>query len=81
VALLLIAYFLWCPGQRITDGRHDRGHHAVWLSHGWLGAESWFVDYDRSPDAFHDPAQTRRKKTQRQPAATAPPDQRIAPHV
>jgi hypothetical protein len=42
-ALALIAYALWQPGLNVTDGRHDRGSNAVWLAHGWLGADEWFV--------------------------------------
>ncbi len=54
---LLLPYVLWSPGESATDGRHDRGQNAVWLSHGWLGADTWFAQYDRSPDLFRDPAQ------------------------
>jgi hypothetical protein len=27
----------------ISDGRHDRRSNGVWLAHGWLGADEWFV--------------------------------------
>lgn len=57
LALLLLAYALWSPGKCLTDGRHDRGRNGMWLSHGWLGADSWFAQYDRSPEPFRDPAQ------------------------
>jgi hypothetical protein len=46
VGLLLalwVAYGLWSPGLDIRDGRHDRGRNGIWLSHGWLGADEWFV--------------------------------------
>ena len=38
-----LAYGIWSPGRDITDGRHDRGRNAIWLQHGWLGADEWFV--------------------------------------
>lgn len=38
-----IAYALWSPGERVTDGRHDRGRNAIWMGHGWLGHDDWFV--------------------------------------
>jgi hypothetical protein len=46
VAAVLIAglgYALWCPGLDVRDVRHDRGSNAVWLAHGWLGADEWFI--------------------------------------
>jgi hypothetical protein len=42
-----LAYGVWSPGLEITDGRHDRGRNALWLQHGWLGADDWFVRHDR----------------------------------
>jgi hypothetical protein len=41
------AYAVWSPGVEITDGRHDRGRNALWLQHGWLGADEWFVRNDQ----------------------------------
>ena len=40
---LWCAYLFWTPGLDIRDGRHDRGRHGLWLAHGWLGADEWFV--------------------------------------
>jgi hypothetical protein len=44
---LLVAFwlgsFMWTPGLDIRDGRHDRERNALWLSHGWLGGDEWFV--------------------------------------
>ncbi len=54
---LILAYLLWSPGQTINDGRHDRGRNAIWLSHAWLGADSWFERYDRDPSTFRDPVE------------------------
>ena len=42
VTALVIA--LWRPGLDIRDGRNDRGSNAVWLAHGWLGADEWFIN-------------------------------------
>ncbi|MBN1514454.1 MAG: glycoside hydrolase family 18 protein [Phycisphaerae bacterium] len=36
------AYVCWSPGKDFTDGRHDRGHNAIWLQHGWLADDAWF---------------------------------------
>jgi hypothetical protein len=43
IAVVLLAGALWRPGLDITDGRHDRGSNGVWLAHGWLGADEWFL--------------------------------------
>ena len=37
------AYLAWSPGIIITDGRHDKGKNGIWLQHGWLGADDWFI--------------------------------------
>lgn len=34
---------MWRPGLDLKDGRHDRGKNGIWLSHGWLGADGWFI--------------------------------------
>jgi hypothetical protein len=56
LTLLVLTYVLWSPGDALRDGRHDRGRNGIWLSHGWLGADTWFVEYDRSQERFRDPA-------------------------
>ncbi len=38
------AYAAWQPGRDIRDGRHDLGRNGIWLGHGWLAADKWFVD-------------------------------------
>lgn len=40
-------YGLWRPGLDIQDGRHDRRHNGMWLQHGWLGADAWFIEHRR----------------------------------
>lgn len=47
-AVLGIAYAVWTPGLDVRDGRHDRGHNGIWLAHGWLGADEWFVRYRKT---------------------------------
>ena len=58
---LLFAYWLWSPGSDIRDGRHDRGQNALWLGHGWIGADEWFHDNHREAQfsKFRDPARIR----------------------
>ncbi|MFH1497147.1 MAG: hypothetical protein ABII82_04905 [Verrucomicrobiota bacterium] len=51
-----IAWALWTPGKIITDGRHDLGRNAIWLGHGWLGADDWFLQNGRDPADFRQPA-------------------------
>lgn len=52
-----LAYQIWSPGEIITDGRHDFKTNGIWLAHGWLGDEAWFIDNDREHqrDAYRGP--------------------------
>lgn len=43
VVVIGLAMVLWQPGLEVRDGRHDRGRNGVWLAHGWLGADEWFL--------------------------------------
>lgn len=58
---MLVAFFgsyaAWHPGMDMLDGRHDRGQNGIWLSHGWLGADSWFVENGKTNELgkFRDP--------------------------
>lgn len=65
---LWLGFLLWQPGLDIRDGRHDRRHNGIWLSHGWLGGDLWFIqngitnelnDY-RDPRRIHELADTLR---------------------
>ena len=47
VFLAWAAYLSWSPGLSVNDGRHDLGRNGIWLQHGWLGANEWFVRYDK----------------------------------
>jgi len=54
-----VGYLFWSPGLDLTDGRHDRGRNAIWLGHGWLGSDEWFLRHGKE-DAiykFRDPGQ------------------------
>jgi len=42
-ATAVIAYAIWRPGTEVRDGRNDRGSNGIWLAHGWLGGDEWFV--------------------------------------
>ncbi len=43
LAAAVSAYWLWRPGLDVRDGRHDRGSNGIWIAHGWLGGDEWFV--------------------------------------
>jgi hypothetical protein len=46
--LILLGYVMWRPGVDVRDGRNDRGSNAVWLAHGWLGADKWFLENNKT---------------------------------
>lgn len=46
--LVLVGRMVWSPGRDVTDGRHDGSNNGIWLQHGWLGHDSWFVENDRT---------------------------------
>lgn len=48
ISALLLAWVFWSPGEEITDGRHDRRQNGIWISHGWLGADEWFLQHDKT---------------------------------
>lgn len=41
--IAVIGWTAWEPGVVIVDGRHDRRRNGIWLQHGWLGDDGWFV--------------------------------------
>ena len=45
---LFVGYLSWSPGLDVQDGRHDRRRNGIWLSHGWLGADAWFIRYGKT---------------------------------
>jgi hypothetical protein len=48
IGLAFAGYLLWRPGLDVRDGRDDRGRNAVWLAHGWLGADEWFLKNNKT---------------------------------
>lgn len=56
-----LVYLLWHPGLDVRDGRHDRGNNGIWLSHGWLGGDDWFVRNGKTNEMQHyrDPGRIR----------------------
>ena len=57
VALTFVAHNFWQPGLTIRDGRDDLGRNAMWIGHGWLGADSWFdADKPAEKARFRAPA-------------------------
>ena len=64
-ATLLLAfwcgYLLWKPGLDIRNGRHDRGRNGLWLAHGWLGADAWFIRNGKTNEysKYRDPSRLR----------------------
>ena len=61
LVLLWLAYLLWTPGLDVRDGRHDRGQNGIWLSHGWLGADEWFLSNHKTNEfvRYRDPERIR----------------------
>ena len=51
---VLIAHWRWQPGLTMRDGRDDLGRNALWLGHGWLGADNWFGN-DAEKARFREP--------------------------
>jgi hypothetical protein len=45
----------WNPGKDIRDGRHDRGENGLWLAHGWMGADEWFLENHKEVEKYRAP--------------------------
>jgi hypothetical protein len=60
-AILFAWYATWQPGSDIRDGRHDLAQNGIWLAHGWIGADSWFVENEKTNEIakFRDPEKIR----------------------
>jgi hypothetical protein len=58
---IITAWMLWTPGSDFRDGRHDRGSNALWLAHGWMGADDWFIRNDKTNQfsKYREPANVR----------------------
>lgn len=65
ILIVILSYVFWKPGLDIRNGRHDRGRNAIWLGHGWLGADVWFTENNKTNQfpRFRDPARIRELAT------------------
>jgi hypothetical protein len=63
--IIVVGYLLWSPGLDIRDGRHDKEQNALWVSHGWLGGDDWFIRNGKTNETanFRDPAQIQKLAT------------------
>src|ERR1051325_10814497 len=61
VVAAFITYSLWRPGRDVVDGGNDRGRNGIWLAHGWLGGDEWFVRNGKTAEVsrFRDPGRIR----------------------
>jgi hypothetical protein len=59
---LFVGYWLWSPGLDVRDGRHDVGRNGIWIGHGWLAGDDWFVRNHKTNQIAHfrDPSQIRK---------------------
>jgi hypothetical protein len=59
--LLFGSYLLWRPGLDVRDGHDDRGSNGVWLAHGWIGADEWFLKNNKTNEfvRYRHPARIR----------------------
>jgi hypothetical protein len=53
VLLTLALYFFWSPGIDPTKVGLNRHTNGIWISHGWIGDDTWFVSNQRDPDKYH----------------------------
>jgi hypothetical protein len=62
LAVMGVPYWIWTPGSDIRDGRHDRGQNGLWLAHGWLGADEWFIRNNKQSQfgQYRDPESLRK---------------------
>ncbi|NOS69521.1 MAG: hypothetical protein HOP33_06295 [Verrucomicrobia bacterium] len=51
--LVPVCYWTWSPGLDVRDGRHDRNHNGIWISHGWLGDDGWFIRNAKTNELSH----------------------------
>jgi hypothetical protein len=61
IGILFGCYAVWRPGLDVQDGRHDLGKNGIWLGHGWLAADSWFIENEKTNEIakFRDQASIR----------------------
>ena len=54
-------WVVWEPGKDVVDGTYDLRRNGLWLQHGWLGDDAWFVRYNKTNgiDEFRSRAKVR----------------------
>jgi hypothetical protein len=59
VVVVGLGYIVWTPGAEVNNGRHDRRRNGIWLQHGWLGHDNWFIQNQKTDrlQHFRDPAE------------------------
>ena len=45
-----LCYWIWQPGS--SEPLSEYRNNAIWLGHGWLGADSWFIRNNRNKEDF-----------------------------
>ncbi len=58
-AVAALAWHAWSPGRSVPDGRHDLRTNGIWLQHGWIGDDGWFLRNGRDPSRFRNGAKIR----------------------
>jgi len=60
-AAVALGYWLWRPGLDVRDGRHDLRRNGIWIAHGWLGADDWFIENGKTNEfqKYREPANVR----------------------
>jgi len=53
--LAAVIYWLWSPGEEVSDGRHDLGKNGIWLQHGWMASDDWLERNDKDIGRFRSP--------------------------
>lgn len=48
----VLAWHAWSPERSVIDGRHDLRTNGIWLQHGWLGDDGWFLRNRRDRSRF-----------------------------
>ncbi|MBM3162373.1 MAG: hypothetical protein FJZ79_03420 [Chlorobi bacterium] len=57
--IALVTAFAWhamSPGRSVTEGRADLRTNGIWLQHGWIGDDEWFLRNRRDRSKFRNDA-------------------------
>lgn len=63
LALPFLLYASWRPGVRSSEGKFDLGRNGLWLAHGWMADDGWFVAHRRDRNLYETPAARDRLRT------------------